>query len=64
MSEYPSTREADWNANAARVQANRAMKAEQKVAEYEATLLWMSTELRKKDREITALQEALKEARK
>ena len=61
MTQFRFTHEAEWNANAVREQANRAARAEQKMAEMEATIVWMSGELAKRAAQIAALEKENRE---
>ena len=56
---YLSTPEAAWNAEAARVQASRAMKAEQERDALVAAVARLSGELAERDRVIEELRQEL-----
>lgn len=59
MMRFPSTPEAAWNAEAARVQASRAMKAEQERDALVAAVARLSGELAERDREIAEMRQQI-----
>lgn len=59
MNMYRSTLEELWNADSIRVQAARAANAEHRCQEMEATIIYLTAQLRQKDEEIAMLRDRL-----